>query len=360
MNEKTFSTANLAMVISGFILLLKCACFSVVAIVKVAPVMMVFGIIIFGGFFVVLYIKFPLYVGVKKEIEKRNAETFTKNLNWISRIYYVIFTAEPSKFVSFFSPSELIFSKKDGTFEWKNKPAKFIYKILDLVLMIVLSIGTFFLSDILAAWNDKTNINIFILMFIIVTLYLFKNIILSYTLSVKVDKTYGCNLNIIYPYSTVRFKRFNQFGQAIPLFKTISITQDVYLKNEDLKDYIIAHEAGHIHDKIRTFLIIISSILSMAFLAFVPFWLSNKGLEFLMFLPFMLYVFYSLTSGYTIKEKSELFADKYAVSHIGKEKCLEALNIMKTKETTKPSIFWGLLSIEKRISFVKNYDEKEN
>ena len=99
-----------------------------------------------------------------------------------------------------------------------------------------------------------------------------------------------------------------QFGQAMPFTKAIMIAQDVFSGNPTIKEYIIAHEIGYIHDNIRTFLIIFSFVISLEFTFFLPFWLVSNGStwSWLILSPFILYLLYSMSLGYGMRGPSFL------------------------------------------------------
>lgn len=367
MCKKTFSLLNFSLLLSGLIILISCIYFSIDSIYKI-PSTLIFAVIVLVCSLFVLYIKFPIFIeNVNYEnISYSDDDIYIKKISWFTCLYYSIFTAEPSKFLSLFSKKYLIFHKnsRNCNFNWKYEKPNIIHKILDIVFMVALICTSIIISKILCRWADITNIYFYILIFIIALLTMFKRIILSYSLSIKIEEQHGCNINVIYPYSTSRFSLMKQFGQAMPFSKTIMITQNVFFDNQTIKDYIIAHEVGHTHDKIRTFLIMLSSVISMAFLSFLPFWLANNGLTWLVIFPFILYFLYSMTLGYKLREKSEFFADAYAVKLIGKERCLVALNLLKAqhinnkKTGTMYNVFFKVISIEEKIKFINEYQEK--
>lgn len=71
-----------------------------------------------------------------------------------------------------------------------------------------------------------------------------------------------------------------------------------------------------------------------------------------------------MSLGYGIIERSEFFADKYALKLIGKEKCLAALSLIKSqnvnskKSGTIYNIFFKVVPIEKKVEFLNEYREK--
>ena len=265
--KKTFSTLNFSLLISGLTILISCVYFSADSIRKV-PSTSIFAIVALLCFLGTLYIKFPVFIEKVKYQNEPYGDIDIKKVNWGTCLYYSIFTAEPSNFASIFSKKYLVFHRnnRNCSFEWKYEKPKVIHKILDIILMVMLICVAIIISKILKNWSDIENIGYYILIFIFAVLLAFKRIILSYGLSVKEEK-YGYNVHVIYPYSTSRFSLMKQFGQAMPFTKTIMITQDVFNGNPIIKEYIIAHEIGHIHDNIRTFLIILSSVLSLAFVS---------------------------------------------------------------------------------------------
>lgn len=366
LHKKTFSTANLAVIVPAFLLLLRLACFGLNSVKSLPFVLGPLAFISIVSFLVFLYIKFPLFVD-RENIDFENFKhTYSKKTGWLICLYYSLFTVEPSKFISLFSSKNLRFYKNERncSFKWEYKKPKVIHRILDIMLMISLVYISSIILKILYSWSDIKNINFYFLLFIVAVMMVFKRIILSYGLSVTVEKSYGCNVNVIYPYSTSNLSLMKQFGQAMPFIKTIMITQDVFYGNSIIKKYIVAHEVGHTRDNIRTFFIIGGSILSMAFLVFSPFWLANNGFMWLVFLPFILYLLYSMTLGYKIREKSEFFADAYAVKLIGKEQCLTALNLIKSqninnkKSNAAFNMFFKIVPIERKIEFINEYQDK--
>lgn len=366
--KKTFSTANLAFIVPAFFLILRLVCWGYSSVKVLPSVLGPLAFISIVCFLFVLYIKFPLFVEQRNNNSDSSQYTHSRSTGWLICLYYCLFTAEPSKFISLFSHKELKFYQngRNCSFKWEYEVPKLIHRILDIILMLMLIFISYVISEILYRWADIQNIYYYILLFIIAILFLFKRIIFSYCLSVKSMEYNGYNVNVIYPYSTSRFTPVKQFGQAIPFSKTISISQSVFSGNPIVKKYIISHEIGHLHDNVRTFFISSCSILSLAFLAFAPFWLANNNLDYLLFAPLLLYFVYSITFRYKMTERSELFADRYAADLIGKEECLSALDLMKRSLQTYKNnqsisnLLFKAVPIERKIEFINNeYSKKE-
>lgn len=366
--KKIFSTANLAFLASASFLLLRLIYWGIDSLRALPLICGLLAFILITCFLLILYIKFPLFVDQNDNNLDNSQYVRSRNIGWLICLYYCLFTAEPSQFVSLFSHKSLRFYQ-DGrrcSFKWGYETPRLIHRILDVILMLMLTFVSYVISEILYRWTDTQNIYFYILLFTFGALFLSKRIIFSGCLSVKAEEYNGYNVNVIYPYSNSRFTVFKQFGQAIPFVKTIAISQSAFSGNPVIKRYVIAHEIGHLHDNVRTLFISLCSIFSIVFLVFSPFWLTNNNLNYLLFVPLLLYFIYSITFRYKMAEKSEFFADRYASDLIGKRECLSALNLIKQnikdyKENQGLSaLLFKVVPIERKIEFISNeYSRKK-
>lgn len=327
-----------------------------VAIICLVPMLIFFGIFV--------YIKFPLFINTSQE---KTFDTdfydniYEQNLGWFKCLFFALFTAEKSNFVSLFSGVTIKLHVKDRIckFTWKNKKTKFIHRLLDFTLLFILIPIAYLLVLGLLSFEWKSGLFIFI----IFTLFSFRKIILFYFFSINVNTIDEYKINVVYPYSTVRTILYKRYGTAGCFKKTVFITDDTFRLNQTIKDYVIAHEMGHIKNRKGIFIHYVFFVLLIAYLSMGPYIFGEMmNNDFAYFIPIITYLIYRMTWGYRIHEKMELDADKYALQKIGKEKCLEALNVMKKDSGKQSNKNWlsRAIPLERRIQFIKDYEDKKD
>lgn len=310
-------------------------------------------------------IRFPLFIknNVEQVDEAAYENKFETNISCLKKLIYILFTLETSFIPSFFSNSTLRLYTKGRICKsvlFHSKPT-LINKFHDIFLMSILT----FLSFVCASVIVKINVISFVVIDIIILLLLDKRNLLMYALSVNVKQKDGLNINVVCPYSSSQIKIFKYYG--IAFLNTILITQDTFRLNPIIKDYVIAHEIGHIKNKYMSWINRASVIFNVFFVTITPYILHdvfNFKSPLILFMPLLLYLFYTMTIGYFIIEKSELLADEFAVNELGYEKCIEALNLM-AQENSAPrkrnimvTLFVKEVSFSRRIKFINDCVKK--
>lgn len=362
--KRTFSSANLVI-----LLCFISAAFTYIFI-AVKPISSnlssaIFEIICLGvmliGFSLCLYIKFPLFIEpnpTKKISEDFYEQKYEQNLNWLKCLYFTLFTAERSQFVSFFPGATLKLYVKGRICEfiWENKSVKPIHRILDFLLLLIVAPIFCLLMAGLLNFGIISGISVCI----IGLLFLFRKRILFNILSINVGKKYNYKLNVMYPYSTIKFHLYKYYGVAEPFTKTILISQETFGLNPIIKEYVTTHEAGHLKDKKTFWIHFFIPILIMLYLTLLPYLFKTFN-SLAAFIPLLTYCVYTVTLGYKIREKSELSADEFALKTIGKEKCIEALTLMNTDTNNRSknkNFLIKTVSLERKIQFINDYEEK--
>ena len=362
--QKIFSTANL-------VLWFFCIALFSVFFYKVHDLIFelpLFSIIIFSiiavSLGVSICLKAPLFVNNSDNSNINDSlydKRESKNLGFLGCLSFALLTLEPSCFVSFFSGVKLSLCSKDRIckFACENKKTKFIHRLLDFTLLFILIPIAYLLVLGLLSFGWKSGLCIFI----IFTFLNFRKSILFYFLGIQVDTIDGYKINVIYPHRTVRTILYKMYGFAGCFTKTVFITDDTFRLNQTIKDYVIAHEMGHIKNRKGIFIHYVFFVLLIAYLSMGPdIFGEMMNNYFAYFIPIITYLIYKMTLGYRIHEKMELDADKYALQKIGKEKCLEALNVMKKDSVKQSNKNWLSRSIplERRIQFIKDYEDKKD
>jgi hypothetical protein len=336
----SFSSANLTMLVATFVLVIT-QCASTIDMINHYPAFTIpANLIGFGCLSAYMFYKFPLFV--KQEPEKSTANFQTEHhqeLKRYNRLYLLLCFSEPSRFISFFSKVTLhVFSNGNmHRFTWKNEKAKFAHRVLDFLLMALLVPFALLLAFCVRSGDWRLGLVIFMFS----GLYIFKEHIFAYSMSINIGKAYGYDVNVIYPYKA-KASLLKCYGMAYPFKKTILISKDTY-KNDEIEDYVIAHERGHLEDNKYTLIILTILLLLVAFLTMGPIILSCYfGHSYFAFLPLIFYYIYTNTMHSNLMERSERFADAFAVKNIGKEQCLKALAFMRCDDC-KPSLLFRLI-----------------
>ena len=363
-NEKKFSSANLAF-IAIVVLTIAIGIYQGIKYVKNWSLLGITFLIFFMTNIIILTIKkFPVFVNCK-HLEKKDLENcgemYEKNIVFLSRLYFMMFTSEPSCFVSLFSPTKLTLYKqeKDNTFIWHSGDrTKLIHRVLDFVFMV----SAILFNYVLITYCIKTAImtKALILVLAIVTLaFKLEKTVLCNMFSVKVEEKEGIKLKLLYNYSSSKILFNNFYGTAEPWTKSVIIgSNDMPL---NIKEFIIAHEIGHIKDKkfifMNTFMMLFEVIYIFGLLFVLDGANQNRNTILVLISA---YFIYWLALKYIIHEKSEFFADKYVADIIGKEKYMEAMNIMNKKDTKLSSkvtflnLVTKMVPVNRRIEVISN------
>ncbi len=361
---KVFSSANLAMFLSGFTLLITYF-FKTRNTLSFLPQLtiplFILSIFLFSALFL---LKFPLFIVQKEEQIKENYydQKYEENISFFKRLYFSLLSSEPSQIISFFSRVTLkLFNKNElCKFSWENGPVKVTHRILDLLLTIPLVAISFLLGYGLSKGNFYFSLVLCLIFFV----FMFKNRIITYSLSIEVENTDSYKLKVIYPYKKNKISFIKHYGMSFPFAKTILISDEIFSSNStSLKEYVIAHEVGHLKDKKRLAFTYSLAVFFTIYLVMGPYFISSFGFKYFAFLPILTFLLYWVLFGFDLNEKAELLADEYAIKTIGKENCLTALEILKNDSKENGSNYYKFLKpipISRRIQFINEYQEKEN
>ncbi len=363
-NKKIFSSANLSILVGWISAVFTYLYISRELIIEFPQ----FSIVCLGTmvicFGIYLYLKFPIFIipsPVENFDENLYDNVYVRNVNWFGRLFFSLFTPESSQFVSFFSETTLtLFTKgRICKFICVNKNVKFIHRVFDVLLMIVLTpiLCMFIIAFLFAKWYFS------IFIYLIYLIFIFRKHIILYIFSVNANIYNNLKINIIFPWVMPKFPIYKYYGFAEPFTKTILISEDTFRLNPIIKDYVLAHEKGHLDDRKNIFVKIFISVIIGIWLSFAPYFFYKTN-ALLVWLPLTVYIIYNITIGYYINLKSELFADKVAIKSIGKENVLEALNTIKKFNHEDDrfllvKLFFRYVPIERRIRFVNEYSENE-
>ena len=363
--KRTFSSANFTLLICS-IFLICTYLFKTVKPISSNPASAAFEVICLSimlvGFGLALYIKLPIFIEpnpAPKLNEDFYDNKYTQNLSWFKCLYFALFTAERSQFVSFFSGATITIYEKGRVckFIWENQSVKLIHRILDFLLLLLIAPILYFLLWGYLNFDILSGISICI----VGTMFLFRKRILFNILSINVGKTYGYKLNVIYPYSTAKLRPYKYYGVAEPFTKTILITEDTFCLNPMIKEYVTAHEAGHLKDKKIFLTHFLMPIFIMVYVSTIPYLLKNFA-AWAAFIPLITYLIYKIIISYKINEDTEFFADSFALKTIGKEKCVEALTLMSkdSRSNEKNKFFTKAVPLERKIQFINDYKEEKS
>ena len=168
----------------------------------------------------------------------------------------------------------------------------------------------------------------------------------------------------MYPYGFVNSFTPSQYGFANCLKNDILINQKVFSGGEILKQYILAHEEGHLKTVNRKKSVaILSFFLSFTFLFFLSEGiLVQLGIENIMIIltPLALYLIFliiiSIISLNYIKH-NEILADVYAIKKIGKEAVFDGLSVIVNDNKFSKNLNISGISAHKRLEFVKTFEK---
>lgn len=316
-------------------------------------------IIMLIGFWWILSIKFPLFID-EKPVQKPSKDSYdkkyTQNLGWFKCLCFSLFTAEKSNLVSLFSGATITMYEKDRIckFTWENKPVKSTHRTLDFVLLLTAESIFCALMTNLFSFNFLSGF----CFLIIGTTFLFRKKFLFFILSINVGKCYGYKLNVIYPYKEAMFLIYKYFGTVEPLTKTILITENTYRLDPIIREYVTAHEAGHLKDKKTLLTQFFMNVIVMVYFFMIPHLIKFLGIWIVIY-SILIYFIFKMTIGCKIDQNFEFSADSFALKKLGKQKCIEALKLMNKNLLSNEKNNFGKknVALENQIHFINNYKE---
>lgn len=362
MRNKILSTPNLFLFIAFLVIAIKLFGVSLLGYVDMYYHPILSCILVFLSLleiiimFVFLYIKFPIYVYKQNFNVNINGEVVKKRIKWWECFYTVLFSLEPSQYISFFAENNIILFKDDNNkyvFTFENKDSKIIHKILDLLLVSIFS-GILLL--IIFYIKNINNWKFGLAVFIFSVILFFNKRIYGKVFSIMIAQNNKCKIKVMLPKTRNNFISFKFYGLAC-LKNTILITCDVLNGNKIIYDYIVAHEQGHLKDK-KLLLYYISSIVWIAYLSMSPYFFSYIGMRFMIWINFLIYHLYSQKLGYALKIYSENIADVYAVKTLGKEKCLKALQLLnQSHNSNRSNSLFKQVTLQHRIEMIEGLSD---
>lgn len=362
-NEKTFSSANLFFLCTISIILFGYYYYGWKRIKLVNPgtANAIFIIMILAISFWLL-VKFPLFV-------KKHSDTLTydevhsKKINLLSKIYSgLVNWTVPCQYVSFFTNMTLSagIKNRDCSLALNEDPVKPRHRVCDLILTIFSCLLMLFITPEFS----KVGILFGFISFALSMLFFFRNLILSRIFSVNIGLYKSYNLSIMYQYGFVNNFTPSQYGFANCLKNDILISQKVFSGGETLKQYILAHEEGHLKTVNRKKSIAILSVfLSFTFLFFLSEGiLVQLGIENVMIIliPLALYlVFLIIISLISLSycKRNEILADVYAIKKIGKEAVFDGLSAIVNDNKFSKNLNISGISVNRRLEFVKTFEK---
>ncbi len=355
--KKTISTCNISCFSSYLVLLMGIWFNTIYPLFKTLNGVFIF-ISIPYFFFGLLYafLKYPWFLK-DNILEERvyGNKVAQHNLNWFSKLVIILFNPERSKFESLFSLTTISLYRhySNCNFKWKNNNAKIIHKLLDFIIMIVLStvygLGCYI-------WH-KYLIGGIIVIAILFPVMLLLQEISRYALSVKVDEKNKKNVRIKVNYSNFHLGNKKILGKALILHNSILVSSEIYKKDDIVYEYVVSHEEGHLEDFLAKFIFIMRIFLSsfMCIFPLILYFILNSLI--LAVLPTFLYIFSVIAFRRRINERIELNADIYALKDIGQEKLMFALELLSDKDNEIYLKNKGL-NFDERIKRINEYIKK--
>jgi len=310
--------------------------------------------------------KYPLIVKIKNEnLEDSEYDNiYFKNIGFWSCLYigFFDFFLKQSDLISLFSGINLKLrtANRRCKFIYIADTAKLKHRFCDIILTVVSSVLIFFFGKAFSKYDTVFGI----VLAIATVLFVYRKVFLNYIYSVNVGKHEGYRLNVMYNYNIFDGIFSNIYGLAYDSNQSILLHRDVYCGGDILKNYILAHEEGHLLTKNRkmsffiTVIFVISSFLGIAGPTIISdFWPMKKWLT---WIPTILYFGFLLIFNFLVSSKNnngEFKADRYAVSKIGKDAVLDGLKIIKNDNLYRKS---GMkisgTSLDRRIEFIEHYN----
>lgn len=362
--KQVFSSANLFFICTFLVFVFGYFLFIFKKIVQINPVATYISLIItIPALLFTLYLKFPLFVTIKNS-EERNLlyceRIYVTKVGFWSKLYIGMFCwNRVNDFISLFGKEtlELYDDGKERSMEINSGKVKFINKFFDVVFAGIFCVVMFFISREFA----KLEIVFGVVFSVLVILFLFRKIILDYIFSINVGEYEGYKLNILYPYNSSNCKTL---GLAYVIKKTILLNKKAFYGENELKQYILAHELGHLKTISRTKKIINTFIVTTC--SFITIFMgvswsniTGKKDDYTIWFLIVAYIMFVYLYRKNMKKKeqiNEINADIFAIKKIGKNAVLKGLEIIENIEA-KDATFSGL-SIEKKIKFIKEYKEE--
>lgn len=239
-------------------------------------------------------------------------------------------------------------------------PAKLSQRILDIMLTIVCAPIAYVVSTEIA----KFGVFFGIIFSVYMIIFLYKRYILTYIYSVNIGKNENYKINIMYPYKFTDGIFSKYYGFAYFKHNAILLHKDVFCGGEKLRNYIIAHEEGHLAHRSS----IKSNIMMTVFIFITFLGISSPNIiygiwkidDFRTVVPLLLYLLFLsiyVPIAKTQAKKNEQLADIYAIEKIGKTAVIDGLEIIKNDNIEKSCNLSGT-ELDGRIDFVKTYNEK--
>ena len=311
--------------------------------------------------------KYPLIVKVKNENfeDSEYDNVYFKNINFWSCLYvgFFDFFLKQSDLISLFSGVNLKLGVTDKNCKFVYNPdtAKLKHKFCDVILTLIWGYSILFLRKVFLKYDTVFGI----VLAIVTIFFVYRKVFLNYIYSVNVGKYENYDLNVMYSYCLFDGVFSNVYGFAYDTNKSILLHKDVFCGGDTLKQYILAHEEGHLvtKDSKKSFFItaifIITSILGIAGSTIISdFYHGEKPL---MWIPTILYIGFVFIFNFLVASKNsndEFKADIYAAKKIGKNSVIDGLMIIKNDNLYRKSdLKVSGTSIDRRIEFVENYNK---
>ena len=364
--NKIFSTGNVFFICTVGILVLKYFYNCWQYTVQTNPVFSNIMLIVISIITITwIILKFPFVVKVYEDIDSLSfyKNIYSKKINFWSRLYLIFFEfTKPSEIISLFSSVNLKLgvNNRDCKFTYVYELPKFIHRVMDIILTIVFSVVAIFITEEITKWGIIYGMVLYILVMLIV----YKKVLLNYIYSVNIDRANGYKLNVIYPHNVLDGIFSRLYGLAYDMSRTILLSKQIFCGGEDLRNYIIAHEEGHLATKSpkkTLFITIIFAVASFLGIA-APCIVAEifPSIEWLQWLLLIFYIVFTLVFNKIINKKNkdeEFAADIFAIKKIGKEMVLKGLKMIKDdKLYVDSTIKLTGTEIDRRIEFVKKYE----
>lgn len=311
-----------------------------------------------------LWLRFPLVVKIKEEDLYSSCydNIYTKKIGFWQNLFIGFFDLlKQNNIISLLGgyTMELGTRGRDCKIIIKPNFSKLSQNAFDVILTVFCGIAAFFISSEFA----KLGVVFGLVFSTYMIISLYKKYILNYIYSITVNTQRGYKINVMYPYRIFDGIFSKYYGFAYLKFNAILLHKDVFCGGDKLRNYIIAHEEGHLANK--------SSIkinLAMYLFIFATFLGISSGNvmygiwgidDYRSFIPLILYLLFLavyLPLAKAQEEKLEKCADTYAIKKLGKDAVIDGLEIIKSDNFEDKCNLSGT-PLNRRIEFVKEYSE---
>lgn len=365
-DKKAFSSANLFFFCVWLILIYRYFYVCCMNMMKDKPIFSILMMIIMCILTIIwLGFKFPLFIEIKNENldDLYYDNIYLKEIGFLSNLFIGFFeTLKQNNVISLFTgiTIKLGIKNRESKFTVIFNPAKLNQRILDIMLTIVCVPIAYTVSTEIA----KFGVFFGIIFSVYMIIFSYKRYILTYIYSVNIGKNGNYKINIMYPYKFTSGIFSKYYGFAYFKHNAILLHKDVLCSGEKLRNYIIAHEEGHLAHKSS-----IKSNIMMTIFIFITFLgISGPNIiygiwkvdDFRTVVPLLLYLLFLSIYVPIAKaqaKKNEKLADIYAIEKIGKTAVIDGLKIIKN-DNIKKSFNLSGTELDRRIDFVKTYNEK--